>query len=266
MSKPIQLTEDLLQEMQKEFAEALRKAKMSDGKITYTKSFVWKEDTDVATLEFTPTSYVKMVSLLQHFDSEVAWHGVVSRDTEDPLHFVIEDILVYPQKVSGATVNTDQEEYTNWLYGLEDAVFNALKMQGHSHVDMGVSPSSVDLTHQSEILSQLEGDMFYIFMIWNKRLEHTIKIYDLGSNTLYEDEDIQLVCPDLEDFLTEADQMVKKKSSAPAAKSKKSSAGYSAYSGYPYYPAAKDDPYGYGDFDDDFEDSYLPRKSARYTY
>lgn len=176
------------------------------------------------------------------------------------------DILVYPQQVSGATVNTDQEEYTNWLYGLEDAVFNALKMQGHSHVDMGVSPSSVDLTHQSEILSQLEGDMFYIFMIWNKRLEHTIKIYDLGSNTLYEDEDIQLVCPDLEDFLTQADQMVKKKSSAPAAKSKKSSAGYSAYSGYPYYPAAKDDPYGYGDFDDDFEDSCLPRKSARYTY
>ena len=273
MSKPIKITEAFLREIQEDFEKTLRSLKMADGKITYTKQFVWssKED-DVVTLEFAPMAYVKMVSLLQHFSSEVAWHGTVTRDAEDPLHFIIQDILVYPQLVDGTNANTDQAAYTEWLYGLEDEVFNTLKMQGHSHVNMGTSPSTVDLTHQEEILSQLEDDMFYIFMIWNKRLEHTIKVYDLASNTLYEDADIDVVCPDLDDFLDEADALVQKKTTAPAKSaaktktpSKQTTPGYGSYDGWPYYGrypygyGYEDDPlesyrYGYGDYDDEDDD------------
>jgi len=109
-----------------------------------------------------------------------------------PAEFLIEDIFVYPQEVTGSTVNTDQTAYIEWLYGLDDETFSKLRMQGHSHVKMGVSPSGVDDAHRKQILEQLEQDMFYIFMIWNKSLMVHTLIYDMANNTLYEDKDVEV--------------------------------------------------------------------------
>jgi hypothetical protein len=36
---------------------------------------------------------------------------------------------------------------------------------------MGTTPSGVDTNLYDQLLGQLEDDMFYIFMIWNKRWE-----------------------------------------------------------------------------------------------
>lgn len=47
--------------------------------------------------------------------------------------------------------------------------------------------------------------MFYIFMIWNKRGEKTVKIYDLRENILFETADVTVTMPD-EEF----DMFVKK--------------------------------------------------------
>ena len=74
--------------------------------------------------------------------------------------YLISDILVYPQEVTGSTVTTDQNEYEMWLMKQEDDVFNNIRMQGHSHVNMSTSPSSVDLNLYDGILSQLDSDMF----------------------------------------------------------------------------------------------------------
>lgn len=216
MSKPIKLTEDLLTRIQNEFIESVRNMKMFDGKISYTKNFKWDDtDGEKASVMFTPVAFAKMVMLLQEFSSEVAWHGVTYRSSENKNHFLVTDILVYPQVVTGSTVNTDQDEYTNWLYEQDDETFNNLKMQGHSHVNFGTTPSGVDTTHQEQILSQLDDDMFYIFMIWNKKFEHTIKIYDLANNTLYEDGDIDVLISedgvDLNAFIKGAKDLVKTK-------------------------------------------------------
>ena len=145
------------------------------------------------------------------FESEVAWHGVGERMDEKT--FVISDILVYPQTVTGTTVDMDTEKYAMWLMeNDEDDRFNHIIMQGHSHVKMQTSPSSVDKTHQEEILAQLTDDMYYIFMIWNKRLEHTTKIYDLQNNTMYEDNEIEYGIMDdqcdLDEFIDEANKQV----------------------------------------------------------
>lgn len=216
MSKPIKLTDELLARIQEEFIANLRSTKMFDGKINYTKNFKWEDsENDKAFITFSPVAFAKMVMLLQQFDSEVAWHGVAYRDGKQENVFYITDIMVYPQLVSGSTVNTDQEAYTQWLYSLDDESFNNLKMQGHSHVNFGTTPSPVDTTHQEQILKQLDDDMFYIFMIWNKKFEHTIKIFDLRNNTLYEDGDIT-VCigdegVDLDAFIKGAKDIVKPK-------------------------------------------------------
>ena len=210
MTKPIKLTPELKQQAVAEFAKTLAEMKMSDGKVSYSKNFTYKNE-EKAKILFTPTAYAKMVSLLMAFDSEIAWHGVGERMDEKT--FVISDILVYPQTVTGTTVDMDTEKYALWLMeNDEDDRFNHIIMQGHSHVKMQTSPSSVDKTHQEEILEQLTDDMYYIFMIWNKRLEHTTKIYDLQNNTMYDDSEIEYgiideQC-DLDGFIEDATNQV----------------------------------------------------------
>lgn len=210
MSKPIKLTPELKQQAVQEFAKALSEMKMADGKLSYSKNFTYKNE-EKAKILFTPTAYAKMVSLLMAFESEVAWHGVGERMDEKT--FVISDILVYPQTVTGTTVDMDTEKYAMWLMeNDEDDRFNHIIMQGHSHVKMQTSPSPVDKNHQEEILAQLTDDMYYIFMIWNKRLEHTTKIYDLQNNTMYEDNEIEYGIMDdqcdLDEFIDEANKQV----------------------------------------------------------
>lgn len=216
MSKPIKLTADICEDAKKKFEEQLKKlnAKMFDGKITFSETYKWKSD-DKATIIFTPEAYFKMFVLIQEFSDEVAWHGVAYRDVDDSSIFHITDIIVYPQEVTGSTVNTNQAEYEKWLMELDDETFNNLRMQGHSHVTMAPNPSTVDTTHQEAILNQLEDTMFYIFMIWNKSLKHNVKIFDLKNNTLYEDSDVDIRIAsdktDYREFVKKAKELVVKR-------------------------------------------------------
>lgn len=214
MSRPIKLTDELLQNIQEEFIAKVKSMKMFDGKLEYSRTFKWEDsENDRATIFLSSIAFAKMNALIQQFDSEVAWHGVVHRDEDDPTIFRITDILVYPQIVSGATVNTDQDAYQTWLYAFDDDVFNNIRMQGHSHVRMGTNPSGVDTTHQEKILSQIRDDDYYIFMIWNKQYEHFVRIFDLKNNTLYETADVDVLIGDeglnLSDFVKGAKEIVK---------------------------------------------------------
>jgi hypothetical protein len=181
MAKIIKITPECMDEIRKDFEDALSSAKLSDGKINFTKTFGnVKRD---ATVYFTELAWLKMQTLIREFDKEVAWHGLAYRgDDPEKDEYYIKDILVYPQEVAAATVNTDQEKYQMWLMNHEDDVFNNIRMQGHSHVNMGVTPSSVDTSLYDRILEQLDDRMFYIFLIYNKRGEKTYKIYDLAKN------------------------------------------------------------------------------------
>lgn len=232
MSKIIKMTSQNLDELRKDFEEALKGVKLSDGKINFTKTFgnIQRK----ATLYFTELAYLKMLTLVREFDKEVAWHGIAKRhDTEEDA-YVISDILVYPQEVTGATVNTDQEKYQMWLMSHEDDVFNNIRMQGHSHVNMGTTPSTVDTSLYERLLDQLDDSMFYIFLIWNKRNEKTIKIYDLAKNVLFETADVTVSLMEdgtgMEKFLSTAKEMVQDKKYTPTT------------------PATYGKPYGYGGY------------------
>lgn len=211
MSKIIKLTPQCFEEVIKDFKESLSGAKVSDGKISYTKTF--GVINRKATLYFREIAWTKMQALIREFDKEVAWHGVARRGVDETKdEYFIDDIMVYPQEVTGATVNTDQEKYEMWLMQHDDEIFNNIRMQGHSHVNMGVSPSNVDITHQEKILAQLEDDMFYIFVIWNKKNDKTIKIYDLAKNILFDTTDVDVMVIEdetgIEKFVRESKEMV----------------------------------------------------------
>ena len=214
MSKHIKLTAQQKQDYAREFLESLNSAKMSNGKITFEKTLPIIDRK--ATLYFTPLAWDKMKSLVDVFETEVGWHGLARRgDDETKDEYIVYDIMVYPQEVTGSTVTTDQKAYTYWLYQQDDDIFNSMKFHGHSHVRMGVSPSGVDNDHQSGILDQLTDEMFYIFNIWNKRGEYNAKIYDLKKNILFETSDIVIKiygCDyDYDEFIKESKELVKTK-------------------------------------------------------
>lgn len=215
MSKIIKITAQDIQNLVKEFEESLKKSKISNGKINFQKSF---EDTKCkAKVYLSQKAWIKTNALLKKFDKEVAWHGVARRsDNPDEHTYFIDDIIVYPQTVTGVTVEMDTEAYAQWIMdNIEDDRFNNICMQAHSHVNMGTTPSSTDLTHQEEILEMLSSDGFYIFMIWNKSLSINTKIYDMKKNLMFENSDVTVdVYYDdisIDDFIKEAKEIVVEK-------------------------------------------------------
>ena len=214
MSKIIKLTPEHIKECMTEFEKDLTSSKWADGKVNFSKTI--GTVSRKAKIYFTEVAWMKMQALIREFDKEVAWHGVAFRgdDNVERDEYIIKDILVYPQKVTGASVEMDTEEYAKWIEeNIEDERFFDIRMQGHSHVNMGVTPSSVDLTHQEAILDQLSDNLFYIFMIWNKKGDSNIKIYDLAKNILFETADIDIEVMDdgygLDSFVKESKGKVK---------------------------------------------------------
>jgi len=167
-------------------------------------------------LKFNAKAFKKTAALLAGFDTEVEWHGIVNR-TDDG--FVVEDILVFPHKASGAYVESDQKEYEAWLDTLPDEQFNALRMHGHSHVNMTPTPSGFDMTYRENILKNLPkaefvDDVFYVFMIFNKSGKFTVQINDIKNGKLYVNKEVDVEFDttgeyDTTEFLKNAKELVK---------------------------------------------------------
>ena len=258
MAKLIKIGPECLEEVRKEFEESLKNLKLSDGKISFTKTLGTIQSR--ADLNFTDIAWQKMQALVREFDKEVAWHGIAFRDEDsDKNAYTITDIIVYPQEVTGATVTTDQTKYQTWLMDHDDDVFNNIRMQGHSHVNMSVSPSGVDTSLYDRILNQLDDTMFYIFLIWNKKGEKTVKIYDLAKNILFETSDVDVHILgngfDMNAFLTDAREKVQTK---PVTQGNYGG-GWGGWGGY----AGPGTSYGYGYETQKPAPSYGPSSSVK---
>lgn len=175
------------------------------------------------TIVYTAEAYGKMTMLIHHFSTEVAWHGFVKKVEGQPV-YVVYDIVVYPQIVTGMTVDTDDDDYAHFLIDLPFDQATHLRMQCHSHVNMGVSPSGTDLRNQREIVESSGQKGFYIFQIWNKRMECATSFYDFDNNILWEKNDLSVfVAGDedyLDDWLDEAVQQVAYKGITPETEDK----------------------------------------------
>lgn len=168
-----------------------------------------KQEHEKATLTIKLVAWLKLTALVDACDKEIAWHGTVTKEGNN---YTIEDIYVFPQTVTGATVTSDETEYSLWVAQQPDAVFNKMRFHGHSHVNMGVSPSGVDTTYQEDILRNLQD--FYIFGIFNKKGDNWCTIYDVEDNIVYEDSDIELITPEI-NAMTWAQKMIKEHVNIP---------------------------------------------------
>ena len=218
MAKYIKMTDQMAEDARQAFEESLsasRRLRMVDG-ISFKKNFDAADQR--ATIYFSEEAWMKTQALVSGFSNEVAWHGVAARvDGTELNEYVISDVVVYPQTVTGATVEMDEENYAKWIILNDgDERFESLRMQGHSHVNMGTSPSPTDIKHQGEILDQLTDDDFYIFMILNKSGSRWATIFDLKKNVMFENNDITVSvigwsCG-MDEFMKEARGLVKAKS------------------------------------------------------
>lgn len=135
-------------------------------------------------------AYRKMLALTTKCDKEIAWHGVVDYDVKTQT-FTVVDIVVFPQKITASTVVSDDDSYGPWIMSLEDATFNRMRLHGHSHVNMGVTPSTVDLQYQETMLHDVKD--YYIFMIMNKKEDLNIWVYDVARNIMFDKDDVTVI-------------------------------------------------------------------------
>lgn len=198
MSRPLRLTPKQVKAIARNLEKyLLQETTLSNSKINFTQSIALKEK---ATVAFTNVAWNKLTALVECCAEEIGWHGTVVRGKEKG-QFVVEDILVFPQTVTGATVTPDAVEYAQWVDSIDDDTYNKLKFHGHSHVRMGTNPSGVDTTYQSDVLKNLKS--FYIFGIFNKTGSVWMTIYDVENNIVYEDEDITYVTNSQEQWAKE---------------------------------------------------------------
>lgn len=253
--KKIIIDQETIDKRIEEFTASLREklsGKMSTAKISFQEDVnpsIKLTEEEKVTLFFSAVAEKKQAELIQQCEKEVGWHGVVTRLSDK--EFMVEDILVFPQVVTGSTVTPAATEYTNWQNSLSDEEFNHMRFHGHSHVNMGVSPSGTDTGFQDNLVQNVKD--FYIFLITNKSGDIWLSIYDVENNTLYENSDINYTYYQTPEAAWAKKELEKVRTQTYTAPKTNYGSGVGIYGGnYGYYGGARDYDetyqgyYGYG--------------------
>ena len=188
--KPIKLTEEMRTKALQNFQNLLNDYNgSSDLNIRITSKTLLEDACENPIVYLTASTYLKIMSVVSTSNKELAWHGVVTKLDNN---YLISDIMLYPQTVTTTTVDADEEKYAQWLMQLDDNTIKTLRFQGHSHVNMGASPSGRDTDNWQKFLNILKDDDFYIFCIANKKGDFYWNIYDKSKNILFENQDITM--------------------------------------------------------------------------
>jgi hypothetical protein len=198
--KRISISPENIAALVAEFKASLTNLKTNQEKIVFEKKFseltkVNESEIKKPIIYFSMEAWIKMVQLVKKCDKEIAWQATVEKrkykdkEDSDDFYYFIKQVYVYPQKVTGTFVDVDEAKYAEWSMQLDDEIYNSLRFQGHSHVNMGTSPSTTDLNTYQNFLDQLSKGDFYIFFILNKRLEFTLMLYDYAQDIIFETKD-----------------------------------------------------------------------------
>jgi hypothetical protein len=193
--KPIVLTQEAKDNALEIFKNLLNNAEgNTDLKINITtETLLIEQGIEKPTVFILSSAYNKMMALIKSSNKELAWYGVATRIKHN---YFIEDILVYPQTVTAATVDADEEKCAKWFMELPDDIINNLKFQGHSHVGMTASPSGRDTNNWLQFANLLKPDEFMLLCIGNNKGDFYWNIYDKAINVFFENKDITMTIVD----------------------------------------------------------------------
>lgn len=156
-----------------------------------------KADTKVGVVkEFAPRIGVKSDAIAKMFiyvnecKDEVGWLGTANYNEKERF-ITIEDVYLFDQEVHATTTEITPEglsDFAQELLSMGDEgmeIWNNLKMWGHSHVNMSVSPSGQD-DRQMETFRE-GGHDWFIRLIANKKGDMKLDLYDYNSGIVYLD-------------------------------------------------------------------------------
>ncbi len=133
-------------------------------------------------------AYQKMMCYTNSVKTEIGWLGTATRDEG---MFTIHDVFLLEQEVHGATAELTTEGISKLLYDElsirkdYDFLLENMKVWGHSHNVMPVSPSSQD-EKQMEMFED-GGYDFVIRLITNYHGEIGVTIYDYKTGFIYDE-------------------------------------------------------------------------------
>jgi len=123
-----------------------------------------------------PEARQKMEIYCDLSDGEIGWLGFVE-DLGDT-GFLIKDVALLKQEVHSTTTEITPEGLLEFWSKTAPEEQLKIKLWGHSHVNMGVSPSGQD-NDQMEYFK--DGNPWFIRLITNKKREYHIDIYDYSN-------------------------------------------------------------------------------------
>lgn len=136
-----------------------------------------------------PDALVKMQIFVENCTEEVGWLGTAYK-SEKSNTIMIDDMFLFDQEVHSTTTEITPEGLTTFgeailaeTNGME--IWNNLKVWGHSHVNMTVSPSGQD-NSQMETFAE-GGHDWFIRIIANKRGEMCLDLYNYEQGIIYND-------------------------------------------------------------------------------
>ena len=149
---------------------------------------VFRKNTELTTslpkIFLTRDAYNRMYHLVDLSSKEISWLGTVEEINNKD--FLIKEIFLFKQEVTHTTTEIGTEGLTEVATEIMNSrpdgvdIVNSLRFWGHSHVNMGTSPSHQDESQMS--LFEENGCEYFIRGILNKngRMEFTIYLYDRG--------------------------------------------------------------------------------------
>lgn len=168
-------------------------------------------------IQFSHVALFKQGQYVKQSDEEVSWMGFARQ--EKPMLYVVEDVILMPQEVSGTSTDIDPEAWFELEKELGADRMQLIRFWGHSHVNMGVNASGTD----EETMATLSvGADWFIRAICNKKGEMKCSIFIYKENISFHDcswssppdqkhdKECELIGKELEDKVRKKTWVVKK--------------------------------------------------------
>lgn len=139
---------------------------------------IWSEPT----FQFTPEALYKIQCYVEECDKEIGWLGRVRREGDD---FLCDEVFLLHQEVGPAATDITAEGLVALIMEIGIEENDTLRLWGHSHVNMGVSPSPTD--RETPEMFRQNGCEFFFRIICNKKGEIGVTFFNWAQNYYIED-------------------------------------------------------------------------------
>lgn len=138
----------------------------------------------------TAEALIQMKCYVDGCSDEIGWFFTVEKNQENNQIYIIKECYLFEQQVHATTTEIDGDRLATFAAELLEKengfdIWNEMRGWGHSHVNMGVTPSGQD-DSQMEFFARA-GQPFFVRIIANKLEVLKIDLFDYTTGVAYID-------------------------------------------------------------------------------